>query len=76
MYGPDLLHALTFTSDTGCQSSRGDHWLSAGYAHCLRVHSEHNRNLPCYYWHETTHLANLIRTPDQFLTELKDTLDR
>ena len=76
VYGPDLLHALTFTSNTGGHASRGNHWLSAGHAHCQCAHSQHNRNLPSYYWHETSHLANLLHTPDQYLTELKDTLDR
>ncbi|XP_070205034.1 helicase domino-like isoform X4 [Littorina saxatilis] len=76
VYGPDLVQALTFTSDLGAQKSDKHHWLCAGYTNCQCALSVHNKNLPRYYWHETSRLSNLIRTPDQLLVELKDVLDR
>ncbi|KAK7474437.1 hypothetical protein BaRGS_00034320 [Batillaria attramentaria] len=66
VYGPDVHQALTFTADVGRQTSRGDHWLS----------QDHNRNHPHYFWHETSRLASMIHTPDQYLEEMKDILDR
>ncbi|XP_076435128.1 helicase domino-like isoform X2 [Babylonia areolata] len=76
VYGPDLVQTLTLSSDLCSQCHREKHWLRAGHANCQCVHSHHNRNLPKYYWHETSHLSDLIRTPEQYLTELRDVLDR
>ncbi|KAL8561069.1 hypothetical protein ACOMHN_031013 [Nucella lapillus] len=76
VYGPDLIQTLNLAPELCGQCQRGRHWLRVGHANCQAVHTDHNRNLPAYYWHETNHLSDMIRTPEQYLSDLKEVLNR
>lgn len=76
VYGPDVRQALSLATDLGVSAPPEKHWHYQGHANCQCAHAEHSKNLPKYYWHETTHLADIIHTPEQYLDELKEILNR
>lgn len=47
-----------------------------GYVTCQSVHRAENRHHPNTYWRSTKYLNDMIHTPEGYLQELKDIIQR
>ncbi|KAK3083777.1 hypothetical protein FSP39_003020, partial [Pinctada imbricata] len=77
VYGRDLHDAVDVWRDTSQTTVIDNTWGGRGRSFCLNVHSPFsNSKLSDKYWTNTKVLSNLVHTPEMFLQELKEVLDR
>ena len=80
VYGQDLCDAINIFRDpyTGRAYRTRDisKWNGPGHIHCSCVKLCKNPCHPKYLWNQTRVLSEVIHTPEQYLGELKDILER
>jgi len=80
VYGQDLCDAVNifkdpFTSKT-YRTRDLSKWHGPGYIHCHCAKLCNQPNHPKYLWYQTSVLSEFLHTPEQFMKELEDVLDR
>ncbi|GFQ69699.1 helicase domino [Trichonephila clavata] len=73
IYGTDLVEAVTIINSLK-HSKVGSPWKDRGYVNCLNAIPA--RNNPALYWDHTSMLSDIIKTPEDRVTELTDIINR
>ena len=80
VYGQDLCDAVNIFKEpyTGRVYRTRDKskWNGPGHIHCRCAKLCPNPCRPQYLWNQTKVLSNTIHTPEQYLEELKDVIER
>ncbi|KAK0055030.1 helicase domino [Biomphalaria pfeifferi] len=88
VYGSDTHHCVNCLRSLNCSNcsslpsqlksfSKNNSWRGDGYVNCLYAQNHSiNHNHPDVFWRETSHLQQIIHSPDKWLDELKDVLSR
>ena len=71
VYGTDVHRAVDCLSLSGVTPSS---WSSAGFVHCLEA--QLGSLWPSVYWRQTDSLKQAVHTPEDYLRQLRDVLDR
>ncbi|XP_052268550.1 helicase domino-like isoform X1 [Dreissena polymorpha] len=80
VYGQDLCDAVNIFKDP-FSSKMYKHrdlskWHGLGHIHCHCAKLCHNPSHPKYIWNQTAVLSDIIHTPEQYLKELEDIVER
>ncbi|GFT29328.1 helicase domino [Trichonephila clavipes] len=73
IYGTDLVEAVTIVNSLK-HSKVGSPWKGRGYVNCLNAIPA--KNNPALYWDHTSMLSDIIKTPEDRVTELTDIINR
>lgn len=80
VYGQDLCDAVNIFKDPFSSKvyKRRDlsKWHGLGHIHCHCAKLCHNPTHPKYVWNQTSVLSDIIHTPEQYLKELEDIVER
>lgn len=80
VYGQDLCDAVNIFKDPFSSRSYRNRdtskWNGPGHIHCQCSKLCTNCFHPKYLWNQTTVLSDIIHTPEQYLQELQDILER
>ena len=74
--GQDLHDVVSVFNSVKRTSVVNNTWKSLGQAVCCCVHTVKNPYHPDIYWTQSNSLKSLVHTPQQYLTELEDVLNR
>ena len=70
VYGTDVCEAVNVRTDNPA------HGWADGYLHCLNVHSARYPNRGAAYWSQTRAFSDIIHTPELYVEELREIVDR
>ncbi|ESO91647.1 hypothetical protein LOTGIDRAFT_122039, partial [Lottia gigantea] len=74
VYGQDLCESIEAFSDLDPTTVNSNIWHGLGTVYCR--HANRYDNSHGNFWKTTSALSNIVHTPEQYLTELQDLLDR
>ncbi|WAR02083.1 DOM-like protein [Mya arenaria] len=80
VYGQDLCDAVNIFKDPYSSKSYRNRdltkWQGPGHIHCYCAKNCDQPKHPKYLWNQTSVLSDFIHTPEQYLEELQDVLER
>lgn len=80
VYGQDLCDAVNIHKDPYSNRMYKNRdiakWNGPGHIHCYCAKFCSNPNHPKYLWNQTSVLSDILHTPEQYLQELENILDR
>ena len=79
VYGQDLYNVVaSMTEEVTAADLKDGSWKGVGHVHCKRVHGGccSHPSHPSVYWGQTDALRDLLHTPEQYVQELREVINR